>query len=162
GFYYERRFDGEVQFSWWNPAKDGVTDDGAKFAQAVAYVRSLPGWSASASLGTLKPTLFIQKGVYNLGNAANTVLDFSNFYIRGEGSANTILKYSGTGVLIDIGTYNANPTSLFIDQGSGFKMSGVSITPGSGGTLGDRKGTIIRDNGAGGIKLTDVLIMGYT
>lgn len=90
---------------------DGVVDDTAAIQAAIAY-----------AISSTKP-LYIPAGTYLYSSIP--AITTANTTIYGDGSSNTILKFTGTGIALDLGTSSGFRNAINI---SGFTVEGNSNT----------------------------------
>lgn len=139
---------------------DGVTDDTAAIAAAIAYISAAAPWPTSTSRATNRPALYFPAGVYPV--SATLAVLFSGLSIQGEGPKNTVIAWASAtdAPVFDIGTFSATPADIFSGP-SDTTFTGIRIQHSSPGASGSRKAQGIRISGGGGLRLRDVAVLGF-
>lgn len=113
-----RRYSGHVNVRWFGAKGDDVTDDGAAFTAAIAFLKSIS--TGGFGYGNASPRLFVPAGKYYLGT---TTLDINHtLIIEGEsvgeaGGGASVLRWA------------ANTTGIRVQRLNTTGATGVLGTP---------------------------------
>jgi hypothetical protein len=136
-----RRFSGSANVRWFGATGDGVTNDGAAFAAAIAYLKAAVA-SVNGAIYKGSQRLHVPAGDYFLGT---TTLDVTHtLIIEGDsagmaGGMATTLRWAAGATGFRIQRYNTSGDRLIVSAhvgGDATMLRGLSLTGGYTGTAG--------------------------